>query len=296
MSTIFGEEHFIDTTMINLIEQRNNAIDDFVFQQMENVITGSGFIPMPQVVIDKEKLKKWITLCMKLENIEQSELIDMATKKKIADLEAKLAESKKPKEIRFNGFVIDCNYEEARKILQEDILKMQAENKKLKESEELSNYAKCILENKKLEEDLELSEKCCVEYEQEITELKQQLAEKEKEKEIESLKASSDKNIDYLIEFASLIDNEKDCNRMLKALDRVKKGKKYIVDKTNQDKISFAVEQLEKVKEWCKKKFAWWENSEWEGDIYDKSDVSNAYFDIEANIDNQIEELKKEMK
>lgn len=80
-----------------------------------------------------------------------------------------------------------------------------------------------------------------------INQLKQQLA--DKEKEIESLKASSDKNIDYLIEFASLIDNEKDCNRMLKALDRVKKGKKYIIDKDNQDKISFAVEQLEKAKE-----------------------------------------------
>ena len=99
--------------------------------------------------------------------------------RKIADLETKLAESQKPKEIRFNGFVIDCNYDEARKVLQEDLLKMQVENKKLKESEELSNYAKCILENKKLEEDLELSKKCCVEYEQEMQKLKQQLAEKD---------------------------------------------------------------------------------------------------------------------
>ena len=88
-------------------------------------------------------------------------------KNQLADLEAKLAESEKPKEIRFNGFVVDCNYDEARKVLQEDLLKMQVENKKLKESEELSNYAKCILENKKLE--------------QEIQKLKQQLAEKDKE-------------------------------------------------------------------------------------------------------------------
>ena len=68
-------------------------------------------------------------------------------------LKHQLAESEKPKEIRFNGFVIDCNYDEARKVLQEDLFKMQAENKKLKESEELSNYAKFILKNKKLEED-----------------------------------------------------------------------------------------------------------------------------------------------
>jgi len=67
-------------------------------------------------------------------------------------------------------------------------------------------------------------------------------------------------------------------------------------ERANQDKISFAVEQLEQLKKLCQEKFNWWENSEWEGDIYDKSDVSNAYFDIEANVDNQIEELKKEMK
>ena len=65
------------------------------------------------------------------------------------------------------------------------------------------------------------------------------------------------------------------------------------IDLDNQDKISFAVEQLEQLKKLCQEKFNWWENSEWEGDIYDKSDVSNAYFDIEANIDNQINELKE---
>lgn len=68
------------------------------------------------------------------------------------------------------------------------------------------------------------------------------------------------------------------------------------IERHNQDKISFALEQLERLKKLCQEKFNWWENSELEGDIYDKSDVSNAYFDIEANIDNQIEELKKEMK
>ena len=53
-------------------------------------------------------------------------------KNKIADLEAKLKEAQKPKEIRFNGFVIDCNYDEARKVLQEDVLKMQEEIQELK--------------------------------------------------------------------------------------------------------------------------------------------------------------------
>lgn len=55
-----------------------------------------------------------------------------------------------------------------------------------------------------------------------------------------------------------------------------------------------AVEQLEKVKELCIEKFNWWKNSEWEGDIYDKADVSNAYFDIEVNIEEKIKQLKGE--
>lgn len=63
-----------------------------------------------------------------------------------------------------------------------------------------------------------------------------------------------------------------------------------------ENKISFAVEQLEQLKKLCQEKFNWWENSEWEGDIYDKSDVSNAYFDIEANIEEQINELKERWK
>ena len=70
----------------------------------------------------------------------------------------------------------------------------------------------------------------------------------EKDKEIETMKKDSDKNIDYLVEFASLIENEKDCNRMLKALDRVKSGNKYIIDKANQSKTEFAIQELEKVK------------------------------------------------
>lgn len=119
-----------------------------------------------------------------------------------------------------------------------------------------------------------------------IKDLEEQLA--EKEKEIESLKASSDKNIDYLIEFASLINNEKDCNRMLKALDRVKKGKKYIVDKEYQDKISFAVEKLKEVRRLFEEKYSY--------DV-EESDFAVVYEDDVENIfDKQIEELKKEMK
>ena len=113
----------------------------------------------------------------------------------------------------------------------------------------------------------------------------------EKDKEIETMKKDSDKNIDYLVEFASLIENEKDCNRMLKALDRVKSGNKYIIDKANQSKTEFAIQELEKVKEWLiteSKRYPI---------VYDITDnlVGGAIdkdktFEI---IDNQINELKK---
>lgn len=134
----------------------------------------------------------------------------------------------------------------------------------------------------------------------EIAQLKQQLADKqntideinkefvqavhdwkalcaEKDKEIETMKKDSDKNIDYLVEFASLIENEKDCNRMLKALDRVKSGNKYIIDKANQSKTEFAIQELEKVKAKVR-------------------DVSGALAlcEVEVQIDQQIKELKGE--
>ena len=97
-----------------------------------------------------------------------------------------------------------------------------------------------------------------------------------------------------------LAEKDKEISEYIKIVDDLHKqlsDKCDFCDKTkDQDKISFAVEQFEQLKKLCQEKFDWWENSEWEGNIYDKSDVSNAYFDIEANVDNQIEELKKEMK
>ena len=186
---------------------------------------------------------------------------------RLNDLEAKLAEAQKPKEIRFNGFVVDCNYDEARKVLQEDLLKMQAENNKLKESEELSNYAKCILENKKLEEDLELSEKCCVEYERETQELKKQLA--EKTLTIEQINKA-------FIENRSLW-----------------KGK---YEQSNQDKISFTIERLEKVKEKLLEELQnvtdLLDPLEYE-DYHEFIGCGRGYKNSIEEIDNQINELKE---
>ena len=58
-NTIFGEEHFIDTQMIKLMEQRNNAIDNYVFEQMENTIKGA----------QKGRQAKYIELVSKLDTL-----------------------------------------------------------------------------------------------------------------------------------------------------------------------------------------------------------------------------------
>lgn len=89
--TIFGEEHFIDNTMIEFIEIKNNVIDNMVFDEMEKSIR----ITLPFVKINAEKLRKWVNLCMQLENIEHSELINIAIKKKILDLQSELEVYKK---------------------------------------------------------------------------------------------------------------------------------------------------------------------------------------------------------
>lgn len=107
-----------------------------------------------------------------------------------------------------------------------------------------------------------------------------------------------DKQIKELEEY---IKTKENCNEWLTMADNenLQKENQQLKEKLaekDQDKISFCIEQLEKVKELCREKFNWWENSEWEGNIYDKSDVSNAYFDIEANIEEQINELNEGVK
>lgn len=152
-----------------------------------------------------------------------------------------------------------------------------ATNKIIKDqSNKISNLEAKLAEKEKAVEYLqEINQslgQTCNNDAKEIERLRELIA--EKEKEIANLKG---------------LVRERD-----KQIKNLKTNKKRVIEHKNKAKINFAIEQLEKVKELCKKKFDWWKNSEWEGDIYDKSDVSNAYFDIEANIDNQIRQLKEE--
>ena len=109
-------------------------------------------------------------------------------------------------------------------------------------------------------------------------ELKQQLA--EKDKEIAGLKLlvdSFDKLKQYDKDADLVLINPKTC-----CID----GKELVIKSDNQDKISFALEQLEKVKEACKEI----PQCDDYGDDWVLQSGLNEY------IDNQIKELKKEMK
>ena len=111
-------------------------------------------------------------------------------------------------------------------------------------------------------------------YQQEITELKHQLA--EKEKEIESLKH-------FKVTIGTMETNQVDISSTT-----------YI----DQDKISFAVEQLEKVREFCEKELKECDKllkTEFEDDFYIQSVMAreSMCFDFRRTIDNQIKQLKE---
>lgn len=110
--------------------------------------------------------------------------------------------------------------------------------------------------------------------------LKQQLA--EKDKEIGGIKKQSLENIALLYENATLIENPNDCNMMLSCLNRIKAGTPYIMQEVDAklEKYDFAVEQLERVK------------SVINASVRDDHIIWD--FDIKAHIDNQINELKGE--
>lgn len=111
-----------------------------------------------------------------------------------------------------------------------------------------------------------------------ISDLEAKLAEKEKE-----IKILTKQN-------KTLVEEEDLLDKKLKEL-----GVDCIEDlgkETNKAKAEFAIQQLQRVKELCDKEFDRWENSEYEGNLYDKFDVANAYLDVSANIEEIIKELE----
>ena len=87
MATIFGEENFFNKEMAKLYK----AQDEYIYNEMSIAIKTY----MPTVVFDREKLEKWVKLCVKLDNIDNTDLIDMATQKKFEELKDQLALTEK---------------------------------------------------------------------------------------------------------------------------------------------------------------------------------------------------------
>ena len=139
-----------------------------------------------------------------------------------------------------------------------------------------------------------------------IDQLKQQL--EEKGKEIERLKKNhlisytnqkkAYENLKNSMNTKSLIKYPKRLDGCLikneqQLLDYAKESTldiKYL--RNNQTQL--AIQELEKLKASADKWFDSWENSKYEGNIYDKLDVSNAYLQMSCEIDQQIKELKGE--
>lgn len=92
MSTIFGREHFIDRDMI--IRKMDTRIIETIANTMEEEANSPGIRQHLSVsvsfVLNKEKFIDWINLCAQLENIDKSELIDIATRKKFEELNNKM--------------------------------------------------------------------------------------------------------------------------------------------------------------------------------------------------------------
>lgn len=124
---------------------------------------------------------------------------------------------------------------------------------------------------KRLEKSIELNNKVKKDLKKQLDQLKQQLA--EKDKEIESLTNRTNR---YENMFRSRInytgDMQKDIELYVKQL---------------------AIQELEKVKNYCDKQFNLWENNNF-NETYDNTDVSHAYFEIAFIIKEKIKELKGE--
>ena len=99
---IFGEDNFFNKEMAKFYK----AQDEYVYNEMSMAIKKY----MPTVVFDREKLERWVKLCVKLDNIDKSDLIDMATQKKFAELKDQLALTEKALELACKEITGSCEY------------------------------------------------------------------------------------------------------------------------------------------------------------------------------------------
>ena len=81
MKTIFGEEHFIDREMINIYKLYDKQFTDGVYA----CATKMG------IEVNKRKFEHWLKFCAELEQIDKSDLIDIAIKRKFDEKDHRIA-------------------------------------------------------------------------------------------------------------------------------------------------------------------------------------------------------------
>ena len=204
--------------------------------------------------------ERYIKLWNEIETLRECVSKEFDKEQKISDLEAKLAESEKSKEsyrlqnehhhLQLLQFYSRLGVEAFGADIHEKALETLMIMKE--ELEEKNGVRRALSAcNRQNDEFAEMIKKLANEKEQ----LKQQLEEKEKENEL-----------------------------MAKTL----KLTKFVEKEVNQDKISFAIDELEKVKETTECVL---------DNALKNSSLNQSYYDrLLDEIDNQIEELKKEMK
>ena len=93
-------------------------------------------------------------------------------------------------------------------------------------------------------------------------------------------------------------EKDKEIKELNKTLEMCKHIERYDIGEMFKENVKliiekrqFAIQELEKVKNYCDEQFSSWENNNF-NETYDNKDVSQAYFDVSCAIQDKIQELK----
>ena len=96
--TVFGEASFIDKQMVKIIKKSETLMEDGVLKAIHSFA----------VDIDEKRLERWVKLCLKLEHIDEQDLVDIATHKKFMELNKEIADLKKQLDIYKQAYYMAC--------------------------------------------------------------------------------------------------------------------------------------------------------------------------------------------
>lgn len=95
---IFGEPGFIDKHMVRVAYDTKTFTEDGISKAIQRVA----------VDVDEERIKRWINLCLKLEHIDEQDLVDIATHKKFMELHKEIANIKRQLDTYKQAYYLAC--------------------------------------------------------------------------------------------------------------------------------------------------------------------------------------------